>query len=295
MSGEETVMAVQLKRHVKKLAVEIGDRSLERPEALEAAAQYIAQCFNDVGYEHLDIQGFDIASAKAKGKNIIAELLGTEQPEIIFTLGAHYDTVPGTPGADDNATGVAALLQLAKALFHKPLPFTVRFVAFAREETRIKHEMGSYAYAKRCAERGEKHMGMIALEMLGAYYDEPGSQRYPFPFSLFYPRQANFIAFVGNKASRQLLTKCIGLFRSLNSFPSEGCVAPDWVPDAGRSDHGSFWTFGIPAFMITDTAEFRFSLYHTNQDSLDKIDFERFARVVYGLVRMIRGLARSSS
>lgn len=293
LTPEQEALRLELERHVHKLAVEIGDRSLERPQALEATAQYIFDCLSRPDYSP-EIQPFSVAGQEQPGKNIIWEKLGTTYPEKILVFGAHYDTVPGTPGADDNATGVAAMLALAKFFANIDLPVTVRFVGFAREETSKYQEMGSYAYARRCFQRGEKIIGMVSLEMLGVYSDKPGSQKYPFPFSLFYPTQGDFIAFVGSSKSRAFVAKCVELFRKFNCFPCEGCAAPHWMTDAGRSDHKAFWVFGYDdAFMATDTSNFRYSLYHTQKDTPDKIDFGRFARVVHGLIRLIEALARN--
>ncbi|MBY0359831.1 MAG: M20/M25/M40 family metallo-hydrolase [Candidatus Obscuribacterales bacterium] len=292
MSAEEMALVEELRQHLQVLAVDIGDRSLRCPQAQAAAIAYIDTCFRSAGYQ-TEKQLYSIPGVAVPATNVVCELPGTKYPERIFVVGAHYDTVPGTPGADDNGSGVAGLLALAKAFAGSPQECTLRFVAFSNEEAKARQEMGSFAYAKRCAERGENIIGMFSLEMLGAYSDEEGSQHYPFPFSLFYPTKANFIAFVGNRASRLLVERSVESFRSLNRFPCEGCVAPDWLKDAGRSDHGSFWPFAFPALMVTDTAEFRFCLYHTAQDTVDKLDFERFARVVHGLNLTIVQLLRS--
>lgn len=131
---------------------------------------------------------------------------------------------------------------------------------------------------------------MLSLEMMGVYSDDEGSQKYPWPFKLFYPTKGNFIGFVGNTASRDFTRRCVELFRRDTKFPCEGVAAPDWVKDATRSDHLPFWLFNYPALMITDTSNFRFPLYHTMEDTLDKLNFDRFALVTAGVQRLVKEL-----
>lgn len=290
LTSEEKTLQERLQEHVRVLSVEIGDRSLKRPDALEQAASYIEDCFASFGYK-FERQNFMLGEQSLR--NIEVVLPGTARPDEVIVIGAHYDTVPGTPGADDNASAVAALLVLAQSFAGKPLERTIRFVAFTNEETYDYQRMGSYVYAERCRKNCDDIVGMFSLEMLGVYSDEEGSQRYPFPFSVFYPSKGNFVAFVGNTASAPFLKKSIAAFRAHCRFPSEGCNAPDWLSDANRSDHFPFWKFNYPGVMVTDTSNFRYSLYHTTDDTIDKLDFERMARVVAGLERTFKVLARS--
>jgi len=168
----------------------------------------------------------------------------------------------------------------------------VRFVLFPNEEhpSLPNTTMGSYKYAMRCRERQEK-LRMIVLEMLGFYSDEEGSQKYPFPFNLLYPQRGNFIGFVGNTRSRQLVHACVHAFRQLARFPSQGAAAPERFKDIARSDHWSFWQAGYQALMVTDTSEFRNPYYHTELDTPDKLNFEHMARVVQGLASMTAAIA----
>lgn len=290
LSSEERLLQLRLEEHVRVLSVEIGDRSIKRPEGLEAAAAYIEKSFAASAYA---VQKQTFMLGQTEQRNIEVLLPGTKKPEEVIVIGAHYDTVPGTPGADDNGSGVAALLVLAEYLAAHRQERSIRFVAFANEETYDYERMGSYVYAERCRKNGEKIVGMFSLEMLGVYSDEEGSQRYPFPFSLFYPSKGNFLAFVGNSASSKFLSESVAAFRAECRFPSEGCNAPNWVADANRSDHFPFWKFDYPAVMVTDTSNFRFSLYHTADDTMAQLDFERMSRVVAGLSRTIKVLARS--
>jgi Zn-dependent M28 family amino/carboxypeptidase len=228
--------------------------------------------------------------------NIEAELKGKEAPEEIIVIGAHYDTVYGSPGADDNATGVAALLEIARLMADSVQGRTLRLVAFANEETSndgSNETMGSYLYARECHGCGDKIVGMISLEMLGVYFDTPGSQVYPAPFKWFYPNVGNFIGFVGDIPSRDFVLKCIASFRRQCQFPSEGVAAPPFLRDANRSDHWGFWQFGYAALMLTDTSNFRNTLYHTDKDLPEIINFERLARLTHGLVLMITDLVNT--
>lgn len=290
LAQDEQLLQERLRQHILALSETIADRSLQSPAGLAAAASYIEQEFAAAGYKPRS-QQFMLDNQALH--NIEAVLVGTKCPEKVLVLGAHYDTVPGTPGADDNASGVAALIELARRFAGKPLPITIRFLAFANEETYKYETMGSYVYAQSCRKNNDKIVGMFSLEMLGAFSDAEGSQQYPFPFSLFYPSKGNFIGFVGNSASGEFLRKSIGTFRSQCQFPAYGCAAPDWVSDASRSDHLAFWKFGFPALMVTDTSNFRYVHYHGAEDTIDKLDFERMTRVVSGLARTVEALASS--
>jgi Zn-dependent M28 family amino/carboxypeptidase len=210
-------------------------------------------------------------------------------------IGAHYDSVQGSPGANDNATGVAAMLALARAFKNRSPSRTLRFVAFTNEEPPFfqSSQMGSRIYARRCREGSENVSLMVSLETIGYYSDKPGSQGYPFPFSFFYPSTANFIAFVGNMDNALWVRQLLTTFRRHAQFPSEGGALWEWIPGVAWSDHWSFWKEGYPAVMVTDTAPNRYPYYHTAADTTDKIDFARMARVVSGLQRTIEELANA--
>jgi Zn-dependent M28 family amino/carboxypeptidase len=225
--------------------------------------------------------------------NLEAVLPGHGAADEIIVVGAHYDSVAGSPGANDNASGVAALLELARLLAGTALPRSVRFVAFANEEAPFFYgdEMGSNRYAARAQVQGERIVAMLSLETLGYYTDQPGSQRYPFPFSLFYPDTGNFIGFVGNFSSRALVRRAIGAFRAATSFPSEGVAAPSGMEGVHWSDHWSFWQAGYPAIMVTDTALFRYPHYHAATDTPEQLDYNGLARVTGGLAEVIGALA----
>lgn len=279
-----------LKAHVERLAGDVGDRSHQRVEALKATTKYVSNSLWAHGYE---IAQQELSYRGVAMNNVIAEIKGRTRPSEIIVIGAHYDTVAGCPGADDNASGVAALIELARMLRHVPMERTVRFVAFANEEDSGGpwESMGSYHYARLCKQRRENVVAMLSLEMLGYYSDAEGSQKYPFPFNLFYPSTGNFIGFVGDVRSATLVRRCVGMFRKAVRFPSEGAAAPSQFKDINRSDHWSFWQMGYSALMVTDTSNFRNPYLHTTADTPDKLDYDRMARVVRGLAFVVKDLA----
>ena len=290
LRADEMTLRDRLRQHVHILAGEIGERHLWRPAALERAAQYIEATWQ--------AQGYQVArqSVMAEGKtvyNLETELSGSLQRAEIVVVGGHYDAVLGSPGANDNATGTAAVLELRRLLAERQLARTVRFVAFVNEEAPFfqTDAMGSWVYARRLRARGEQVVAMLSIETIGFYSDVAGSQHYPLPFGLFYPRTGNFIGFVGNIASRALVRRSLAAFRQHTPFPSEGVAAPGWMTGIGWSDHWAFWQEGYPGVMVTDTALFRYAPYHTREDTPDRVNYERMARVVAGLARVITTLA----
>jgi Zn-dependent M28 family amino/carboxypeptidase len=286
LSPEEENLKEELKGHVQYLAENIGERNLWHYESLDAAANYIHSVLNQykckVNKQSFKVQGKTVS-------NIEAEFVGTTLAQEIVIVGAHYDTCIGSPGANDNGTGVAALLAIARLLEKKNFKRTLKFVAFVNEEPPFfqSDEMGSYVYAKHAKEQNEKIEAMFSLETIGYYSDKKGSQKYPIPFSLFYPDQGNFIAFVSNLESAELLKKSIKSFRENTAFPSEGAAAAQWIPGIAWSDQWSFWKMNYPAIMITDTAPFRYPHYHLGTDLHQYIDFDRLARVTQGLCSVI--------
>jgi hypothetical protein len=282
----------ELRAYVHMLAGEIGERNVFHYTQLVQAAEYIGKTLSEAGYE-VARQEYEVNGQICE--NLEAEVRGTERPDEIVLIGAHYDSVKGSPGANDNATGVAAMLALARTFSQTPASRTLRFVAFTNEEPpffRSRH-MGSRVYAKRSRQRAENIILMLSLETIGYYSDEPGSQSYVFPLHFFYPSTGNFIAFVSNVENGPLVRQLIRSFRQHASFPSEGGALWGWIPGVGWSDHWAFWKEGFPAVMVTDTALFRDPAYHTPNDTPTNIHYQHFARVVLGLQRMIAEFARS--
>jgi len=208
-------------------------------------------------------------------------------------IGAHYDSAEATLGADDNASGTAALIALARAMSGQSVARTLRFVAFVNEEPPYFKTpgMGSYHHAARCASRGERVVAMVSLEMLGFYVSGPGTQRFPPPLGLVYPDRGDFLAFVGNLDSRDLVRSTLAPFREHGRLPSEGLAGPSWINGVDFSDQWSYWQHGFPALMVTDTAFFRNGHYHTLSDTPDTLDLHGLTLAVQGLVGVVRDLA----
>jgi Zn-dependent M28 family amino/carboxypeptidase len=279
----------RLRETVYHLSGEIGERSHLDPVKLGLAAEFIEKKFASFGCI-AEKQAF--AYRKKPYHNIWTEVKGTgAQADGILVIGAHYDSAVGTPGADDNASGVAGMLELARLTAGNPLNRTVRFVAFSLEEPPafMTRFMGSYAYAKGLSDAGIKVYGMISLEMLGYFCSNEGCQLYPSSlFSLFYPGRGDFISFVGNLSSRAFTRSVEKAFREVSSFPIESLSAPAFVPGVDFSDHRNFWKFGYPAFMITDTAFYRNPNYHSPGDTAETLDYKKTAEIITGLYKALK-------
>jgi len=293
LSADEVVLRDELIANVQKLAGEIGERNVQHYDRLVAAAEFIERSFSEAGLK-VRREGYD-----ADGKlceNIEAEIPGATTN--VFVIGAHYDSVFGSPGANDNGSGVAALLALARRFAGKPTSHTLRFVAFPNEEpASFQTElMGSLIYAGKCKERGDRIDGMISLETIGYFSNAPKSQAFPVPgLGAIYPTTGNFIAFVGNVSSRALVRQVIASFRQHAKLPSEGAALPSNVPGVGWSDHWAFWQHGYPAIMITDTAPFRYPHYHARSDTPDKLEYDSMTRLVSALEKVIAEVANGGS
>jgi Peptidase family M28 len=289
VSLEQSELADRLSAHVKYLSATIGDRSMPRAGSLNATIDYIRTELTQAGYG-VDEHPFSVHDQEVS--NVEADLPGSDPTAGSVIVGAHYDSVSRTVGANDNCTGVAAVLELARLLRTNRLRRTLRFVLFVNEEPPYfqTESMGSFVYSRQLHRDGIPVSAMISLETVGFYSDAPGSQKYPPLLNLFYPSRGDFIGFVGNEESRDLVRRSIRSFRETTSFPSEGIAAPSAWPGIGWSDHWSFWQENYPAIMITDTAPFRYPYYHTSRDTFDKVDFAKTARVVDGVRHVIEFL-----
>ncbi len=298
LASDEIALREELRAKVQKLAGEIGERNMWHYPQLNAAADFIEHSFSQAG---LRTRRDSYTMAGQSCHNIEAEIAGN-RPEIIV-IGAHYDSVLGSPGANDNGSGAAAVLALARRFAagekaghppQRPPNKTLRFVAFVNEEPPhfLSGEMGSLVYARRCKEHGDKISAMISLETIGYFSDAAHSQTYPSPgLGIFYPNVGNFIGFVSNVKSRALLRRVVRLFRENAKIPSEGASLPSFIPGVSWSDQWSFWQQGYPAIMVTDTAPFRYPYYHSSNDTPDKLDYDRFTLVVSGIEKVIQQLA----
>jgi hypothetical protein len=274
-----------LKAHVEMLAGTIGERNMEHYEALNKAADYIRQTLESREYKVSE------DSYEAGGKKVrilYTTVEGSGHPTEPFVVGAHYDSVLGSPGANDNATGVAAVLELSRILKTDTPVRPIMLVFFPNEEPPYfqTKDMGSLRFAQGFHQGIARFHGMMSIETIGYYSDQPSSQKYPSIISSMYPSTGNFIGFVGDTKSRGMVKAAITEFRLKTHFPAEGASLPGAIEGVGWSDHWAFWQIGVPAIMVTDTAVFRYPHYHKSTDTPDKVDYDRTARVVLGLKRV---------
>jgi hypothetical protein len=287
----ERDLASRLRAHV--IAVASEEHNVWRPAALERSARYLEATLT--GYGHA-VSRQEFMAEGVKVRNLEVSIRdGTADAPKLVVVGAHYDSARGAVGANDNGSGAAAVLELARLLreFRPANGTEIRLVLYVNEELPLSRteQMGSVVHADALARAGKQVVAMLSLETIGYYSDAPGSQRYPPPLSALYPSVGDFIGFVGNWRSRKLVRRSVASFRTHAAFPSEGGAFPDLIDDAGRSDHWAYWQHGWPALMVTDTAPFRYPHYHTPADTPDKIDYERTARVVLGIEAVVRDLA----
>ncbi len=217
--------------------------------------------------------------------NLEIEFPGKASPSEIIIVSAQYDTLPGSSGANNNASGMAVLFQLGGLLKNYAGDRTLRLVAFVNEEDPFfgTDKMGSYQYAMSSHRKGEDIKFMLSLDSLGIYKDGPGTQQLPFPFSLFYPDRGNFLAFIGNLPSRSYVITATRGFKKGSSFPIRAGVVPEWVEGAAWSDHLSFWRFGYPGIQVTDTGAFRSASHTTGEDTMEKLNFDSMSHIVMGM------------
>jgi Zn-dependent M28 family amino/carboxypeptidase len=271
----------RLSETVRFLSEEIGPRSFRDVERLCRAADWIEERLRSLG---LKVTRQPFSYGGNEYFNIVGEVNG-KGPEVLV-IGAHYDTVVGSPGADDNASGVAGLLELARLAAERPLAASVRFAAFCLEEPPVfmTSRMGSFVYARSLKEEKADVRGMISLEMIGYYSEAKGSQLYPLsPFRWIYPKRGDFIAFVGDIASRPFTRRVRRAFQEHSRLPVVSLNTVSLIPGVNFSDHRSFRKFGFPAFMATDTAFYRNPNYHGPDDRAGTLDYARMEEFVLGL------------
>jgi hypothetical protein len=281
----DPLMVANLKAHVVMLAETIGLRSTRYPEGYSKAAAYLESELVKLGYQ-VQRQAYEVDGHRCL--NMWVERTAGKE---VLVVGAHYDTCDRTPGADDNASGCAATLELARLLKDSKDGPTVRLVFFANEEPPYfqTEKMGSLVYARSCRQAGENLLGMISMESLGYFSDQPGSQNFPIGIS-GYPETGNFVGFVSDLTSQPFMQTCLKGFKKEGTIHAEGLAAPGMLSGIMWSDHWSFAECGYPALMITDTAPFRNPNYHMTTDTPDTLDYDRLAAVTEGTYRMIIGL-----
>jgi len=285
----------QLFQHVDRLAGLIGPRTLSRPKTIQATLGYIRGQWESLGYEVTE-EVFDALGDQAI--NLVVKRIGSRAAEQTIVLGAHYDTVLSTPGADDNASAVAVLLEVSRLLKDHVGGRTMRYVAFACEEPPYFHldSMGSAFHARQSALRGDKILGMLCLEMVGYFRDEVGSQKVPasIPRFLhrFFPRRGDFLAAVGNLRSWQLAYGFRRGFKRGTRLPLFSICLPEIINEIRLSDNSSFWDYGYPALMLTDTSFLRNPNYHLASDTPDTLDYRRMTDVTLGVAAAARRLLK---
>lgn len=288
---DKNVTMAELKDHVRALTVDIGERSVRRPENLARTEAYIVSFYRDLG---ISVKTAPYSYRDVTVANVVADVAFKNDAAERFLVGAHYDSVAGTVGADDNASAVAVQLETARHLAAlappEDLDLTVRFVFFALEEPPAfdTPQMGSRVYARQAKRSGEKIDGMICLEMVGYTCSTPGCQNYPFPLMFFdYPDTGEFIGIVGNLRSRGLTRSLARAFAENPGLPVIPLTVPlgGWLmPSIRLSDHSAFWDHGFKAVMITDSAFYRNPHYHLPSDTMEKLDYGFMAEVVESLV-----------
>jgi len=283
--------AQHLRNHLHTLTRTLGERSVSTPWNLRKTAEYIEGFYDQIGIVN---RREDYQYGKETVSNVVGELVSEQEDAETFLIGAHYDSVARTVGADDNASGVAVQLEVARALAEysatKPLASQVRFVSFALEEPPAygTSAMGSRVYARKAKQQGERIDGMICLEMVGYTCHEPNCQRYPFPLMFRnYPERGDYIGIVGNYRSRKFTRALVQAFKENEALPVISLTVP-WsgylLPEVRLSDHAPFWDRGYKAVMITDTSFYRNPHYHKRSDTMDKLDYAFMAQLVNSLV-----------
>lgn len=291
MNDREQHLIERIRVHVEHLATVIGERNVFVPTSLQRAASYIAEQWEECGYAVVRLE-YDVSGIGCA--NLVIERKGSTRPGEILLLGAHYDSVFGSPGANDNASGVAALLEISRMFQSIQPKLTVRFVAFVNEEPPffMTDQQGSAVYSKEIRRRGDDVRLMISLETIGCYSDTPGSQSYPPLFRLFFPERGNFIGMVSDFGSRTALRRLAKAFRMRSNFPLQTVSTFRFVPGVSWSDHQSFWRHGYRALMVTDTAFYRYRHYHAASDTPDKLAYPQFAQATLGLFEAAAILSR---
>jgi Zn-dependent M28 family amino/carboxypeptidase len=282
----------RIRTHVVRLAGDIGERNVFVPDALQRAAIYIEEEWRRFGYA-VDRLDYDVSGFRCA--NLVATRTGGRRKSEILMLGAHYDSIIGSPGANDNASGVAALLEISRMFQAVDPALTVRFVAFVNEEPPffMTNRQGSVVYAKAARRRGDDIRLMASLETIGCYSDKPGSQHYPPLFSLFYPDRGNFLGIVSDFRSRNVMRRLAKAFRAHSDFPLQTVSTFRSIPGVSWSDHWSFWRQGYRAVMVTDTAPYRYRHYHAATDNPDKLSYPELTQVTLSLFEAFAALARA--
>ena len=300
-SVQSSTTVDRLKQTITHLSEKIGERNLRFPKKLNEAADYLQSTLESMDYK-VERQSFEVTNSQEERyngipcHNLITEIVGKDKPKEIVLIGAHYDTALTTPGANDNGSGVAALIEIANQLRGKRFSKTIRLVCFTNEEPPFfqnEGQMGSWVYAKLCKQRRDDLKLVLSLETMGYFTDAQNSQNYPPQLASKYPSQGNFIGLVSNMESKKILDEVATSLRKHceEKVDVQKAALLSVFPGVGWSDHWSFWQEGYMGIMVTDTALFRYPHYHRPTDTVDKIEFVRYSQVVDGLVKTIEEFA----
>lgn len=285
---DREALRARLRQHLTYLSVTLGERSIYRPHTLRAAEEYVFRAFQELGYP-VSRQVF--LCHRQEVANVIA---GQVRPAGYYILGAHFDTVAGSPGADDNASGVAVMLETARLVQDTPLPRPWVFIGFTTEEPPVFGSlyMGSDIYARRARRENHRILGMLCLESVGYFRQEPDTQIIPLPLKfLGYPTTGNFLGLISDRRSKALMERLKQALTARGTLPVETLAVPlggYLVPETRLSDHANFWDQGYPAVMLTDTAFLRNPNYHTEGDRLETLDLDAMTELTLGLARFLR-------
>ena len=289
-TSTKTVDPAKLRGHVIALSETFHPRDWQNPANLDRSADYIAEQFKQAG---ATVEFQDYETMGNNYRNVIGRFGSGKERKLI--VGAHYDSCGDTPGADDNASGVAGLIELARLIGVEPPDAEVELVAYTLEEPPFfgGSEMGSVIHAGSVAGEKPNIVGVIVLEMIGYFSDEPGSQSYPLPILKgFYPSRGNFITVVGRWDQGGWLKQVKAAMKGSTALPVYSFRGPSSLPGVDYSDHRNYWPHDIPAAMITNTAFYRNKAYHTPNDTADRLDYDRMGMVVVAVYEAIHKLAR---
>lgn len=294
LSPEESATRDFLSGHLEVLAKQIGERNSKKYSELQKSVDYITQQFKNIGYVPR-FQEFDVDGKNYK--NIEVELPGSDPDLAKVIVGAHYDSAVDSPGANDNASGVACILELARLLHGRQNVRTVKIVAFANGEAPFQatQNSGSYQYAQLAKSANAKIKGMLSLDEIGYYTDAPNSEKLPVNIFSYYPPEGNFVMAVADSQSANLCRTTVGEFRAYTKFPIEGIICQSSTNPQGMigADHCQFWNAGYPAVMLTDTGSDRYPNVHSQLDNLSQVDADKLSRVVSGLLSVVSNLANN--
>lgn len=287
--GQE--LADKLKDTCEYMSHVIGQRSSVKMLGLGRAREYIE---GRLHHATLSCKEKEFISRADTGVNLEVEIEGTTARQEVLVLGAHYDTASYTPGADDNASGCAMLIEIAHALTSRSHDRTIDIVFFDRGSSRYAStdETGSHAWAADAKKNGKKIAAMLSLDSVDCFFDEPGTQGGPFPLSLCYPGQGNFLLFAGELSSRDLVRTCVENFRATGGFPCEGLALPGLLPWIQRSDHYAFGQQGWPAVVVTDTGPLRNHEHGEMTDTPDRLNYGKMAKATLGLLKLVEKMAQ---